>query len=82
MALEVGPQLVRHDRSWTGEGGERRSCRYTWIAEPDETSGTVQLTPVTGREQIDSTLKTAAERWLARHRVGQFDEFRRVLGEP
>jgi hypothetical protein len=81
MTLETGPQLVRHDRQWS-EGGERRTCRQTWIAVPNEQSGTVLLKPVSGRKEIDETLKGAAEAWLEEHRRSHAAAFEAVFLVP
>jgi hypothetical protein len=82
MALETGPQVVRHDRRWTTPDGQRAHCRQTWVAVPDPQRGAVQLTEVDGRQETDAALKTAAERWLAEHQARQMAEFERLFLRP
>jgi hypothetical protein len=79
MALETGPQVVRHDRSWTGTDGRRMHCRQEWVAVPSATGRSVDLVPVQGRKETDETLKSHAERWLAERNAQAMAAWQRVF---
>lgn len=64
LALEAGPQLIRHQSRFTKSTGERVNCRRSWVAVPDAARARVDLIPVEGRHQSDDTLRAATSHWL------------------
>lgn len=64
MALEAGPQLVRHS-ALRLENGARRTCRTQFVAIPHATEARVETIPVSGRLEAETVLRSSTARWLA-----------------